>query len=208
MPDPVAPMGATTPPGVSAAAYAHLRADALAQLSAWEPPDADQESLRAAYLAHLQEHPDAVAKAGPPEHLTASVLVIDPTGSAVLLTHHRKADAWYQFGGHLEPADSSLAGAARREGREESGIPDLELVTGIVQLDRHALVGAFGRCREHLDVRYVAVASPVSQYAASAESLDVRWVDIDELPRVAPTVVSLAGAARAVLGLGAGRAPA
>ena len=99
-----------------------------------------------------------MAKAGPPAHLTGSCVVLDATGRHVLLTHHRKADAWFQLGGHLEAGDASLWAAARREGREESGLAALEPLAVPVQLDRHVLVGSFGRCREHLDVRYAAVA--------------------------------------------------
>ena len=58
-------------------AYAHLHADAVSVLSRWQAPDAAQEGLRRDYLDHLATHPDGVAKAGPPAHLTASCLVVD-----------------------------------------------------------------------------------------------------------------------------------
>lgn len=59
------------------------------------------------------------------EHVTASCLVIDPDTESVLLNHHRKADLWGQFGGHLEPEDDSLCSAAHREATEESGLSNL-----------------------------------------------------------------------------------
>ena len=142
-----------------AADYAHLRADALDVLGCWPAPDEAQERLRTAYLEHLAAHPDGVAKAGPPAHLTASCLVLSADGERVLLTHHRRAGRWFQFGGHLEPADLSLWAAARREAREESGLADLDPLPRPVHLDRHRLDGDFGRCREHLDVRYAAGTS-------------------------------------------------
>ncbi len=98
-----------------ARSFAHLHADAARVLGDWPAPDAAQEALRRGYLAHLASHPDAVAKAGPPEHLTASCLVLDAAGDRVLLTHHRRARQWFQFGGHLEAEDASLWAAARRE---------------------------------------------------------------------------------------------
>jgi ATP-dependent DNA helicase RecG len=36
----------------------------------------------------------------------------------VLLTHHRRARRWFQFGGHLEATDPGLWAAAAREGNE------------------------------------------------------------------------------------------
>jgi 8-oxo-dGTP pyrophosphatase MutT (NUDIX family) len=163
-------------------AYEHLHADAVSVLSRWRAPDAVQERLRLDYLDHLAAHPDGVAKAGPPAHLTASCIVVDAARERVLLTLHRRAREWFQFGGHLEPGDSSLWAAAAREAREESGLDVLEPLPEPVQLDRHVLAGGFGRCREHLDVRYVAVAVDGARGLVSDESLDVRWWPIHDLP--------------------------
>jgi 8-oxo-dGTP pyrophosphatase MutT (NUDIX family) len=164
------------------AAHAHLRDDAVDVLRRWAAPDPGQALLRQTYLDHLGAHADATAKAGPPAHLTASCLVLDSPGEHVLLTLHRRAGEWFQFGGHLEPGDASLWHAARREGREESGLDDLEPVAVPVQLDRHELGGAFGRCRAHLDVRYAAVAPVGARVRVSEESHDVRWWPVDALP--------------------------
>lgn len=162
--------------------FARLHADAVAVLSQWAAPDAGQDGLRRDYLDHLAAHPEGVAKAGPPAHLTASCLVVDAAHERVLLTLHRRAREWFQFGGHLEAGDASLWAAARREAREESGLACLEPLKQPVQLDRHVLVGDFGRCHEHLDVRYVAVAPDGATGLVSEESLDVRWWPVDDLP--------------------------
>lgn len=183
--------------------YQHLLVDAEAVLGGWHAPDAGQDRLRRTYLDHLAARPDAVAKAGPPAHLTASCVVLHPSGTQVLLTLHRRAGAWFQFGGHLEVGDPTLWAAARREAREESGIDDLEPLADPVQLDRHVLVGAFGRCREHLDVRYVSVAPAGARPQVSAESDDVRWWPVDALPRgTRGELTPLVSLARAAVGLG------
>ncbi|MGN6633903.1 MAG: NUDIX hydrolase, partial [Oryzihumus sp.] len=67
-------------------AYRRLHADATALLESWTAPTAGQDARREDFLAHLRAHPDAMAKAGPPAHLTASCLVLDPAGDHVLLT--------------------------------------------------------------------------------------------------------------------------
>lgn len=164
------------------AAYGLLHADAVALLRAHTPADSQQEAVRRDMLAHLATHPDAMAKAGPPAHFTASCLVLDPGLERVLLTHHRKADAWFQFGGHLELGDRSVRAGARREALEESGVEGLTVTPLPVHLDRHELVGTFGRCREHLDIRYAALAPPEAVPRVSAESVDVRWWPVDSLP--------------------------
>lgn len=173
---------AATHSPADSAAYERLHADAVTQLSSWRAPDLAQAAIRDAFLRHLAAHPDAMAKAGPPAHFTGSVLVLDADLTSVLLTHHRKARQWFQFGGHYEPGDLSVWHAATREGREESGLTDLTVLPDIVQLDRHVLVGDFGRCHEHLDIRFAAVAPANSEHVVSDESLDVKWWPVDALP--------------------------
>jgi 8-oxo-dGTP pyrophosphatase MutT (NUDIX family) len=154
------------------------------------------------YLAYLAMHPDAMWKQGPPAHFTASCLVLDRTGSRALLTLHRKAGAWLQFGGHFEPGDTDAHAAAQRESREESGMTTLVARPELVQLDRHRLVNSFGRCSEHLDLRFVAVADDDATHAVSEESLDVRWWPTDALPQqTRHELEPLVSAARCVLKL-------
>ncbi|WP_426562147.1 NUDIX hydrolase [Angustibacter sp. McL0619] len=158
-------------------------------LGEWEPPTSAQAELREGYLAHLRVHEDGIWRDGPPAHLTASCFVLDPSGERALLTLHRKGGFWVQFGGHLEPSDTSLAAAALREGVEESGVPGLRLLgsAGLapVDLDRHALSSRFGRCREHLDVAFVAIAAADSVPVVSDESDHVAWWPVDQLPSTA-----------------------
>ena len=104
-----------------------LHADALAVLRAWDPPDPGQTALRDRYVAHLADHPDGLARGCYPDHLTASTVVLSADGTRVLLTLHAKAQRWFQFGGHCEPGDHTLAGAAEREAVEESGIAGLRV---------------------------------------------------------------------------------
>jgi 8-oxo-dGTP pyrophosphatase MutT (NUDIX family) len=191
----VNPAGREGTRGADAAAYERLREDAIARLTTWRAPDAAQASTRDAFLHHLARHPDAMAKGGPPAHFTGSVIVLDAELTSVLLTHHRKARQWFQFGGHFEPGDATIWHAASREAREESGLHNLSVLPDIVQLDRHALVGEFGRCREHLDIRFAAIAQAGAEHAVSDESLDVRWWPIEALPEgtrveLAPLVAS------------------
>jgi 8-oxo-dGTP pyrophosphatase MutT (NUDIX family) len=185
------------------APYARLHARTKELLASWTAPDAVQEVRRQDFLAHLAAHPGALWKQGPPAHLTASALVLDAPGEHVLLTLHRKAGAWFQFGGHYEPADADPHAAATREAREESGIGDLVLAPALVELDRHQLVGSFGRCREHLDLRFAAVAPEGARHVVSEESLDVRWWPVARLPDAAGADLGgLVAAARRQLALG------
>ncbi|WP_219108119.1 NUDIX domain-containing protein [Austwickia sp. TVS 96-490-7B] len=159
-----------------------LHADAVQLLARWTAPNAQQEALRRSFAAALAASNAAIHRDGPAEHLTVGVLVLDDTGEHVLLTHHRKADAWFQFGGHLEPSDCTVRAAAARELAEESGISGLAVSAEPCQLSRHDLPEVFGHCRAHLDVRYWAQAPAGAIPTVSDESLDVRWFPVTALP--------------------------
>ena len=89
-----------------------LRGDALALLDSWSAPTPVQEALRARYVEYLTGHESGVFREDRPHHVTASTLVMSADGASVLLTLHAKAHRWFQFGGHVEPGDTSLLGAA------------------------------------------------------------------------------------------------
>ncbi len=179
-----------------------LHADALRVLRGWAAADPGQEALRREYVEHLERCPDGMLRDCFPAHLTASSLILSADGRGVLLTLHAKARAWFQTGGHCEPTDDTLAGAALREAVEESGIAALTLDPEPVQLDRHEV----GFCHprgpvHHLDVRFLAVAASDAVQATSAESLDVRWFPAEDLPTSEPGLVDLLRRARERLAL-------
>lgn len=160
-----------------------LRDDARDLLTRWTAPDDEQERLRRHYLAHLEAHPDAMSRECHPDHLTASVIIFSASRHRVLLTLHRRIERWLQTGGHCEPNDRELAGAALREGREESGIHGLAIDPVPVLLSLHE-VPACGPIRpsHHLDVQYVAQAPADARHVISDESADLAWFDVDALP--------------------------
>lgn len=163
-----------------------LHTDAARVLESWQAPDAGQERLRSAFLAHLDQHPDGMLKVCRAGHLTGSALIVDPAGGRVLLTLHRKLRMWLQTGGHCEPSDTALGEAALREAVEESGIPGLRLLRPEpVILDRHLTP-----CAWHLDVQYAALAPEGAVPRISAESLDLRWFGYDEVAGVSDASVA------------------
>ncbi len=130
-----------------------------------------------------------------PSHATASALVFDRSLTRTLLVFHAKGQFWVQPGGHLEPDDTSIADAALRELREETGVDVSEVTEPLVHdLDHHALSSAFGRCASHLDIGIGVVISDDADLIVSDESEDVRWWAIDALPAQVP--VGFAGRVR------------
>ena len=158
-----------------------LHDDAVSLLRGFDPPFG-QRAVREAMLAFLAARPDGVWRSCEPGHITASALVVDPARRTVLLTLHRRLGIWLQLGGHCEPGDDSVRAAALREASEESGIAGLAIDPEPIDLDVHPLTCSLGVPTRHLDIRFLVFAPAGAQPVISAESLDLAWFGLDELP--------------------------
>lgn len=126
-----------------------------------------------------QDGAHSLTRQATPSHFTASALVLTPDARHTCLVLHGRMNLWVQPGGHLEPGDATVAGAAAREALEETGLdgrPDPRPV----QLVRHR-----APCRPeadwHLDLQFVLVCGR-DDLTVSDESHDVRWWPVDALP--------------------------
>lgn len=171
-------MGPTTIADPTAAVHA----DAARALAGWEPADPGQDALRHALIAYLAARPDACSRSCAAGHLTASALVVDADGGHALLTLHPRVGRWLQLGGHIEPEDATLRGAALREATEESGIDGLTVSEAPVHVDVHPVTCSLGVPTRHLDVRYLVRAPAGAVEVRSDESVALRWWPLDGLP--------------------------
>lgn len=90
------------------------------------------------------------------------------------------------MGGHLEAGEEPLQ-AALREGAEETGLVDLQLLREeIIDLDVHLIPAIKGEPQHrHFDVRYIAqTASPESIVADARESRNLMWFDLRRAAQV------------------------
>jgi ADP-ribose pyrophosphatase YjhB (NUDIX family) len=169
-----------------------LHADARAVLAAWLAPDEAQEALRCAFIELLDAQPDGMFRHCQPEHVTGSALIVrgyEDGDGEVLLVRHAKAGKWLQTGGHCEPADVTLAQAALREAREESGIDSLTVDPVPLQLSRHAVpfCGPPPRGGHHLDVQFLVHAPADAEIDPGADEDEARWFPLDAAAVPEPT---------------------
>ena len=115
-----------------------------------------------------------------PGHFTASGFVVSPDGSSLLLVHHAKLGKWLQPGGHVEPGDSDLESAARREVVEETGLEDAELI-GLLDLDVHRFPERVDDpAHDHLDLRFAYLARS-EEVIVGDGTTEVRWFPLSDV---------------------------
>jgi 8-oxo-dGTP pyrophosphatase MutT (NUDIX family) len=115
-----------------------------------------------------------------PGHITASAFVVHPSEPAAALMKHRKLGRWLQPGGHVEPDDSDIEAAARREVAEEIGLTRLSSY-GVVDVDVHVFPERADQPQHlHLDVRIGFVAGS-DRLVDRSESDGVRWATFGEM---------------------------
>lgn len=115
-------------------------------------------------------------------HITGSCWLVDPPGTSVLLTHHRKLDRWLQLGGHSDGNANSLA-VAMQEALEESGLAAILPVSDeIFDIDIHPVPARGSEPRHlHYDVRFALRAVSSEGLKVSDESHDLSWVPLKQL---------------------------
>ncbi len=121
-----------------------------------------------------------------PGHFTASAFVLSPDRQSLLLIFHGRFHRWLQPGGHVDPEDTDLVSAARREVLEETGINSLSLLCdGLFDADIHPIPANPNKgepAHEHFDVRFLFQAGSLDHTAAS-DAKESRWVPLDEVTK-------------------------
>lgn len=141
----------------------------------------EENEIVALFQALLAQDGPVFDRARLAGHFTGSAWVVSADGQRALLMHHRKLGRWLQPGGHAD-GDAQLARVALREAGEETGLMDLVVDPGILDLDRHA-IPARGNEPEHwhYDVRFVVRAAGSEEFAINEESLALAWKPIAAL---------------------------
>jgi 8-oxo-dGTP pyrophosphatase MutT (NUDIX family) len=142
--------------------------------------DGGPETTAREMLAFLDQHPDALMRTCLEGHLTGSALVVEAGTHRAAVLFHAKLRKWLQPGGHAD-GDGDLARVARREAEEETGIGDLRVVGGPIDLDIHLVEPPGEQPHLHLDVRFLVLAPEGSTLVGNHESTALRWVTEDDL---------------------------
>lgn len=158
-------------------------------IRAYEPFNEQEAVDRLAILRALADDPHVFDRSAP-AHMACSIWTVDPARQRTLLVYHNLYNSWSWIGGHAD-GERDLARVALRELEEETGVAGARLVPcgpgGIFSLevltvDGHEKRGRYVGSHLHLNVTYLAVASPEEPLRVKPdENSGVRWVDLDDV---------------------------
>jgi 8-oxo-dGTP pyrophosphatase MutT (NUDIX family) len=117
-----------------------------------------------------------------PGHITGSAFITDTSVQYVLLTHHAKLNRWLQPGGHADGNEDIFA-VALREAREETGLNSFTPAQKtFFDIDIHGIPARKDfPAHDHYDVRFFLTADRQEPLQITDESIDLKWVPLDDL---------------------------
>lgn len=137
-----------------------------------EPANEQEEIDKQVILSVLGTRENAFSREAL-THMACSIWVVSPDCAQTLLVFHNIYGSWSWIGGHAD-GDRDLAAVALRELQEETGVSHARMVTlpagniyslEVLTVDGHEKRGKYVGSHLHLNVTYLAVASPTSPSA-------------------------------------------
>lgn len=158
------------------------------QIEDYIPVNAQEEGDKRVIQAYITQFPDTVlTRANELAHLTSSGFIINAQASKVLMIHHNIYQTWAWTGGHAD-GDRDLLAVAIKEAQEETGVNNLQPLTGVVDaIDilpvwGHYKKGRYVPVHLHLNVAYILVADEQEQLQVNeAETSGVKWIPVEEI---------------------------
>jgi len=119
-------------------------------------------------------------------HITASMFIINPERTKVLLMLHKKFQRWQQFGGHCDGETDTIS-VALREFHEESGVAYVpNLIGDIFISDVHDIpVDLQWRPRHlHFDLMYIGTIPEDTPFLREEREVDdIQWFEIEGIEK-------------------------
>lgn len=145
-----------------------------------------EERDRKMMLQFMERNKDYLERTNETAHFSASLWVVNPSGTKVLMAYHNIYRAWSWIGGHAD-GEEDLKQVAMRELLEETGVKHawlaLEEIFSLESLtvDGHEKRGVYVPSHLHLNVTYLAVTKEDEELTVKPdENSGVRWFETEE----------------------------
>ncbi|WP_020529239.1 NUDIX hydrolase [Flexithrix dorotheae] len=155
----------------------------LDQLQSYTTTDSHEQAMLESTISFVQENEDCFLRSNLKGQVTGSAWIIDPSKTFALFIHHKKLEKWLQPGGHSD-GDGDILNVALKEAEEETGLQNFVKVNReIFDIDVHEIPERKGvPAHFHYDVRFAFMADKSQQLVISDESIDLKWIALDEIP--------------------------
>ena len=157
-------------------------------IAAYEPANEQEEIDKQVILSVLGTSENAFSREAL-AHMACSIWVVSPDCAQTLLVFHNIYGSWSWIGGHAD-GDRDLAAVALRELQEETGVSHARMVTlpagniyslEVLTVDGHEKRGKYVGSHLHLNVTYLAVASPDEPIRIKPdENSGVKWAPTED----------------------------
>lgn len=158
--------------------------DIAKHIEAYEPEN-EQEKVDKAVILDVLARDEHAFDRSALAHMACSIWVVSPDCKQTLLVYHNIYDSWSWIGGHAD-GERDLAAVALRELQEETGVSHAKMVPlpagniyslEVLTVDGHEKRGRYVGSHLHLNVTYLAVASPNEPIRIKPdENSGVKWV--------------------------------
>ncbi|MBQ8654145.1 MAG: NUDIX hydrolase [Clostridia bacterium] len=158
----------------------------IREIERYQPCCEQEEKDQEVMLRFIRENDDCLLRSNLLAHFSASVWVVNPPRTKVLMAYHNLYDSWAWIGGHAD-GEADLRAVAMRELQEETGVRHARLVSDDVfsletlQVCGHEKRGAYVPSHLHMNVTYLAEAEEdEALIVAPDENQAVRWLTLEE----------------------------
>ncbi|MEY6563914.1 NUDIX hydrolase [Streptomyces sp. PGLac3x] len=155
-------------------------------LTAYTDAHPEEKGALSVVLERLDQGDDLTSRKTFPLHVTAGAVLVNEAGD-VLFIRHNVLRKYLTPGGHLEPEDMNLMGAALRELTEETNVRAniAPLLPHPVHIDVHDIPANDAKGEpehQHADVRWLfGTSGPLDLTLQEEEVSDAEWRSTDTL---------------------------
>lgn len=156
------------------------------QIKNYKAYNEQEEQDKRMMLQFIERNKDCLERTNKIAHFSASLWVVNPDRTKVLMIYHNIYQSWSWIGGHAD-GEEDLKAVAMRELTEETGVKQAKLVSEEIfsleslTVDGHEKRGKYVSSHLHLNVTYLAVAQEEEGLVIKPdENNGVRWFKIEE----------------------------
>lgn len=164
-----------------------MKQDFYEEIMRFQPYNEQEKQDKMVLLRYLETFDDIFERKNVFAHMTASPWIVNKDRTKVLMIYHNIFRSWGWCGGHCD-GEEDCAGVALREGKEETGLHNLVLLSkdimaiDILPVPPHVKRGSFVSAHVHLNVTYLYEADEREAVRIKPdENSGVRWIDAAEL---------------------------